>query len=162
MSSMPEPEPLLLQAVEVAQSARDNGNHPFGALLADRTGRVLLSAENTVVTGSDATGHAETNLVRLATAHHSTAELREMTLYTSTEPCAMCSGAIYWSGIGAVVFALAEDELRAMTGDDPENPTLELPCRIVFAAGQRTVAVEGPFDIAEARNVHEGFWHPAV
>ncbi len=160
MSGMPAPEPLLLQAIAVAQTARDNGNHPFGALLADNTGRVLLVAENTVVTQSDATGHAETNLVRISTARYSTAELREMTLYTSTEPCAMCSGAIYWSGIGTVVFALAEDELRAMTGDDPENPTLELPCRTVFAAGQRDVAVEGPFEFAEARAVHDGFWHP--
>ena len=157
---MPESERLLLQAVTVARSARANGNHPFGALLADRAGRVLLSAENTVVTESDATGHAETNLVRLATARYSTAELRGMTLYTSTEPCAMCSGAVYWSGIGSVVFALAEDELRAMTGDDPENPTLELPCRTVFAAGRRAVAVEGPFEIAGAREVHAGFWHP--
>lgn len=159
---MPEPERLLRKAVAIAQSARNNGNHPFGALLADNTGRVLLSAENTVVTGSDATGHAETNLVRLATARYSTAELRETTLYTSTEPCAMCAGAIYWSGIGTVVFALAEDALRAMTGDDPENPTLELPCRSVFAAGRRPVAVSGPFDIAEARAVHEGFWHPVT
>ena len=157
---MSAPEHLLLRAVSVAQSARDNGNHPFGALLTDSSGRELLSAENTVVTASDATGHAETNLVRLATARYSTAELREMTLYTSTEPCAMCSGAIYWSGIGTVVYALGEDELRAMTGDDPVNPTLELPCRSVFAAGQRSVAVFGPFDIVEARAVHEAFWHP--
>jgi hypothetical protein len=49
-----------------------------------------------------------------------------------------------------------------MTGDDPENPTLELPCRSVFAAGRRPVAVAGPFDIAEARSVHEGFWHPVT
>jgi tRNA(Arg) A34 adenosine deaminase TadA len=152
-------EVLLRQAIAVARQSREHGNHPFGALLADPDGQVLLSAENTVVTGSDATGHAETNLVRLASARYSTTELRGLTLYTSTEPCAMCSGAIYWSGIGTVVYALAESELYEMTGSDDNNPTLVLPCRTVFAAGQRPTAVEGPFPIDEARDVHAGFWH---
>jgi tRNA(Arg) A34 adenosine deaminase TadA len=153
-------EVLLRQAIAVARQSREHGNHPFGALLADSDGQVLLSAENTVVTGSDATGHAETNLVRLASARYSTSELRGLTLYTSTEPCAMCSGAIYWSGIGTVVYALAESELYEMTGSDDNNPTLVLPCRTVFAAGQRPTLVEGPFAIDEARDVHAGFWHP--
>jgi tRNA(Arg) A34 adenosine deaminase TadA len=153
-------EVLLRQAIAVARQSREHGNHPYGALLADSDGQVLLSAENTVVTGSDATGHAETNLVRLASARYSTSELRGLTLYTSTEPCAMCSGAIYWSGIGTVVYALAESELYEMTGSDDNNPTLVLPCRTVFAAGQRPTLVEGPFAIDEARDVHAGFWHP--
>ena len=153
-------EVLLRQAIAVARQSREHGNHPFGALLADSDGQVLLSAENTVVTGSDATGHAKTNLVRLASAAYTSGELRGLTLYTSTEPCAMCSGAIYWSGIGTVIYALAEAELYEMTGSDDNNPTLVLPCRTVFAAGQRPVVVEGPFAIDEARDVHAGFWHP--
>jgi tRNA(Arg) A34 adenosine deaminase TadA len=72
----------------------------------------------------------------------------------------MCSGAIYWSGIGAVVYALAESELYKMTGSDVNNPTLMLSCRTVFAAGQRKVVVDGPFPIEEARDVHTGFWQP--
>jgi tRNA(Arg) A34 adenosine deaminase TadA len=153
-------EDLLLAAVAVARSARDNGNHPFGALLADRAGNVLLTAENTVVTGSDATGHAETNLVRLASAAYPGPQLQDLTLYTSTEPCAMCSGAIFWSGIGAVTYALAETDLYELTGDDPANLTLVLPCRDVFAAGRRPITVRGPFEIPAARDVHAGFWGP--
>ena len=149
---------LLRRAIAVAGQAREHGNHPFGALLADATGNVLLTAENTVVTDSDATGHAETNMVRLASARFSPAELPGLTLFSSAEPCAMCSGAIYWSGIGAVVYALAETDLYEITGDDPQNPTLVLPCRTVFAAGQREVAVAGPFEIEGAREVHDGFW----
>jgi tRNA(Arg) A34 adenosine deaminase TadA len=151
---------MLTRAVTVAGQSREHGNHPFGAVLADSTGRERLSAENTVVTGSDATGHAETNLVRLATAAYSVDELAGMTLYTSTEPCAMCSGAIYWSGIGAVVYALSEEELYAMTGADANNLTLVMPCRTVFAAGRRPISVAGPFDLASAREVHAGFWKP--
>ena len=95
-------ETLLLRAIQLARAARDGGNHPFGALLAGADGVVALEAENTVVTGSDATGHAETNLVRLASRAHTRDELAAMSLYTSTEPCAMCAGAIYWSGIARV------------------------------------------------------------
>ncbi|GAA2691367.1 nucleoside deaminase [Streptomyces lunalinharesii] len=149
----------LRTAVTVAQRSRDGGNHPFGALLTGPDGTVLLQAENTVTTNSDATGHAETNLVRLSTQKYDADFLRTCTLYTSTEPCAMCSGAIYWGNIGRVVYALGEDELLAMTGANEENPTMALPCREVFKAGQRDLPVIGPVDLPEAREVHHGFWN---
>ena len=158
---MPADERLLLRAIAIAADAREHGNHPFGALLTDLNGDVLLTAENDVVTGGDVTGHAEMNLVRKATVAYSPAQLADTTLYSSTEPCAMCAGAVYWSGIGTVVFALAESRLGQLTGDDPGNPTLAMPCRTIFEAGQRTVIVLGPFELAEAEQVHEGFWHPA-
>jgi tRNA(Arg) A34 adenosine deaminase TadA len=72
----------------------------------------------------------------------------------------MCAGAIYWIGIGRVVFALAETGLLRYTGSHEENPTLDLPCREVFARGQRQIAVAGPFLEDEAGKVHEGFWVP--
>jgi tRNA(Arg) A34 adenosine deaminase TadA len=127
-------------------------------LLADEDGRVLLTAENTVVTESDATGHAETNLVRLATKNYSRQMLAPTSLYTSTEPCAMCARALYWSGIGRLVYALGEDELSELVGKDPENPTMALPSRTVLGAGQRTIQVVGPVDLPAAREVHAGFW----
>jgi len=148
----------MLRAIAVARSARDRGNHPFGAVLVDGEGRVVLEAENTVVTHRDATGHAETNLVRLASNHMDRDELAAAPLVTSCEPCAMCSGAIYWAGIGAVVYGLPETDLLAMTGTHPENPTLALPCREVFAAGSRDVEVTGPMLEEQAAAVHDGFW----
>src|SRR5262245_61391759 len=81
---------LIRQAIELAASARKNGNHPFGALLADENGRVMLTAENTTQTRHDATRHAELNLVQLASEKFSSTELSKATLYTSTEPCVMC------------------------------------------------------------------------
>jgi hypothetical protein len=86
------------------------------------------------------------------------AELARCTLYTSTEPCAMCAGAIYWTGIGRVVFALAETGLSRYTGSHTQNPTLDLPCREVFARGQKPIVVAGPLLEDEAGKVHEGFW----
>ena len=148
---------LLTRAVQLAAAARSGGNHPFGALLADKGGTVVAEAGNTVETERDPTGHAELNLVRKV-GHLGADALGAMTLYTSTEPCAMCSGGIYWAGIGTVVFALPESELLNFTGSDPRNPTLALPSRQVFAAGSRSVTVSGPHDIPGARDVHEGFW----
>lgn len=151
---------LLRLAIEVAARARAKGNHPFGAVLASASGEVLMEVENTVVTGSDMTGHAELNLVRAASGRYGEEELAAATLYSSTEPCAMCSGGIYWSGIGRVVYALSEAELGRFTGADAENPTMHLPCRAVLGAGQRAILVEGPADLPEAAAVHEGFWDP--
>ena len=153
--------PHLRRAIALGAEARAGGNHPFGSLLTDGRGQVLAEARNSVVTESDPTGHAETNLVRLAgsLAARQGIDLSTCTLYTSTEPCAMCAGAIYWSGIGRVVYALAEVDLLAMTGGDhPDNPTLALPCRQVFVAGSRSVVVDGPALEDEARAVHQGFW----
>lgn len=137
----------LRAAIAVARRAREKGNHPFGALLVDADGVVLLEAENTVNTEHDCTGHAETNLVRMACRRYERAVLERCTLYTSTEPCAMCAGAIHWSGIGRVVFGLSEAGLYALTsdGEHPDNETMALPCREVFARCVRPVEVIGPF-----------------
>jgi tRNA(Arg) A34 adenosine deaminase TadA len=148
----------LRTAISVAWQARQHGNHPFGAVLVDENNRLLLSAENTVVTERDCTGHAETNLVRLASQQFSPAQLADCTLYTSTEPCAMCAGAIHWSHIGRVVYALSEADLYEIIGPSPEH--LFLPCRDVFAHRQRPIEVIGPVAEVEteARAVHENFW----
>ncbi|MGO4785418.1 nucleoside deaminase [Cryobacterium sp. W22_MBD10_FK3] len=150
----------LAGAIEVARRARASGNHPFGAILVTGGGRVIEGL-NSVVTDRDPTGHAETNVVRLAGARLSGEDLRSSTLYTSAEPCAMCAGAIYWAGIGRVAYALPEHVLRAMVPEQGGEPTLDLPCREVFARGGRTVIVAGPALIAEAADVHAGFWDTA-
>ena len=149
----------LRASIALAWRARERGNHPFGAVLADSAGQIVLEAENTVVTERDATGHAETNLVRLATRRFSKAELAESTLYASCEPCAMCAGAAFWAGIGRVVYALSEADLYALIG--PHSGQLVIPCREVLARAGRVTQVEGPsveLD-AEARAVHADFWN---
>ena len=148
----------LRTAIEVAQQAREHGNHPFGAILVDENNQVLLQAENSVVTGSDCTGHAETNLMRLATQHYPPEKLSTCTLYTSTEPCAMCAGAIYWGNVRRVAYALSEVGLYEIIGPSPDQ--LLLPSREVFAHSQRKIAVDGPASEleAEAQAVHAGSW----
>ena len=146
----------LQSAIAIAARARANGNHPFGALLADARGAVLLEAENTVNTASDITGHAETNLMREAGRRFSPEQLATCTLYTSTEPCPMCAGAIFWGNVGRVVYALGQEGLYGITGESPY--ALKLSCRKVFAHGSHPIEVLGPALEPEAAVVHAGFW----
>ena len=142
----------LRRAIALAHAARSHGNHPFGAILVV-DGAVVCEAENTVITGGDRTQHAEMNLLRIAEQTLDLERLRRATLYASTEPCAMCAGAIYWTGVVRVVFGCPAAELGAMT-----DGSLVIPCRDVFARGTRRVDTEGPLLLAEALAPHRGFW----
>jgi tRNA(Arg) A34 adenosine deaminase TadA len=152
---------FLRQAIELARSARQDGRHPFGALVVNERGEIVVEARNNAVRpAGDPTQHAETVACSQAAQLLPESALSKCTLYTSTEPCAMCAGAIYWTGIGRVVFALSETGLMRYTGSHEENPTLDLPCREVFARGQKPIVVAGPLIEEEAGEVHKGFWVP--
>ncbi len=149
----------LRLAFKVANQSRADGNHPFGAVLVGPDGRVWLEQGNGFATeGGDMTAHAERLLASKASRRFGAARLASCTMYVSAEPCAMCAGAIYWAGIGRVVYGQSERDLKRQTGTHAENPTLDLPCRAVFNAGQRRVEVVGPLLEEEAARLQEGFW----
>lgn len=159
MLETPDHETFLRRAFDVARAARAGGDHPFGAILVGPDGAVLMEQGNGFTAeGRDMTAHAERLLASRASRAHGPEILARCTLYSSAEPCAMCSGAIYWAGIGRVVYGQSERDLKAQTGAHAENPTLDLPCRTVFAAGQRTVEVIGPLLAEEAAALQAAFW----
>ncbi len=150
---------LLRESITLSAAARAHGRHPFAALVARANGEIVSTAENnSMPPQGDPTQHAELVAAARAAQKLSPEELADCTLYTSAEPCAMCAGAVYWTGIGRVVYALSEHKLLGLTGDHPENPTFALPCREVFARGQRDVEVIGPMLEDEAAEPHKGFW----
>ena len=151
-------EELMRRTIALARLSRARGDHPFGALLADPDGEILLEAMNTCGTKGDRTGHAERNLMTEASSRYTAEYLADCTMVTSAEPCAMCVGSVYWAGVGHVLHGMTEKALKDLIGPDPENLTMDLPCRDVFAAGQRKVTVEGPILSEESATVHEGFW----
>jgi tRNA(Arg) A34 adenosine deaminase TadA len=157
-AAMIDDEKFLRLAIDVARRARASGNHPFGAILVGPDGAVLMEAGNAHGDAGDRTGHAERVLMTRASLSYAADFLASCTLYASAEPCAMCAGAAYWAGVGRVVYGLSEHEMRDIIGPHPENLTMDLPCRTVFAAGQRAVEVVGPLLEDEARSVHDGFW----
>ncbi len=146
----------LRRANAVALATAAKGRHPFGALLVAPDGETVLLEQGNV----DRVNHAEAVLARVA-AHRMTPEqLWGCTLVTTVEPCAMCAGTQYWAHIGQLVYGMTEARLLQLTGNHTENPTLDLPCREVFARGQKAIGVIGP--VAEVEDeiaaVHRDFW----
>jgi tRNA(Arg) A34 adenosine deaminase TadA len=147
-------EGFLREAIEASFQASRSGNEPFGAVLVGRDGKVLAVAENSVVTEHDMTMHAESNVIRAASRAHGSDALKNSTLYTSTEPCAMCSGAIHWAGITRVVYACSEATLGKIAGDD-----FLFPCREVLGRSKHPVVeVVGPVLEDEAVKAHTAYW----
>jgi tRNA(Arg) A34 adenosine deaminase TadA len=155
---------LLHRVIEICKEARARGNHPFGCLLADPAGNILMEQGNEEASlGGDCTAHAEALLMRKASQKYSKGEMEAFTMFSCYEPCAMCAGAIYWGNLGRLVYIGRESELKKLTGDDPRNPTLNLPSRAVFARGQKHIEVIGPIIELEPElmKCHEGHWHPS-
>src|SRR3984957_14672845 len=151
-------EHFLRRSLDGARRALTHGNHPFGAILVDQNRNVLIEAENGYRPAHDGTAHAERLLATQACRTLSPDILEGGTRYSSAQPCAMCAGAIYWAGIGRLVYGLSEHRWRAVTGNHPENPTLDLPCREVFKSGHRATEVVGPMLEDEAEALHAGVW----
>ena len=94
-----------------------------------------------------------------ASKRYSKEELWECTLYTSTEPCAMCAGSIYWGNVGRVIYGISEAMLAGLTGMMSRIRRC-LPCREVFARGNKPIHVIGPVPEVEEAAVaaHSGYW----
>ncbi len=150
---------FLRLSFDVAARAREGGDHPFGSVLVGPEGEILREQGNGYsAEGGDRTAHAERLLASWAARTLDLNYLRRCTLYSSAEPCAMCAGALYWAGVGRIVYGQSEKGLKAATGAHDENPTLDLPCRIVFAAGQRGTEVIGPLLEDEAARLQADYW----
>jgi tRNA(Arg) A34 adenosine deaminase TadA len=147
---------LLQRAQALAERAMAAGHHPFGALLVGPDHTTVLMEQGNV----DSVDHAEAVLAREAARRFAPDVLWRCTLVTTVEPCAMCAGTQYWAHIGRVIYGMEERELLLLTGNHAENPTLDLPCREVFARGQKDVRVIGPVaQMAEAiAATHRAFW----
>ena len=146
----------LRQANAVALAAMHAGHHPFGALLIAPDAETVLLEQRNV----DGVNHAESVLARDAARQFAPELLWDCTLVTTVEPCAMCAGTQYWAHIGRLVYGMSERRLLELTGNHAENPTLDLPCREVFAHGQKALQVWGPFAEVEDEiaALHRDFW----
>ncbi len=150
----------LQEANKEAQKAREAGNTPFGAVLVNAEGEIVLRQGNAENDLHDATAHAERMLASRASQLFDKEYLWGCTLYTTCEPCPMCTGAIYWTNIGRIVYGVSEKRLLEMTGSDEKNPTFSMGAEAVIAAGQKKIVLEGPTPEIEKDvvKVHEGFW----
>ena len=146
-------EHYLRIAFKEAVRARERGNHAFGALLVDADGEPVLAAQNSVVSDSDVTAHAEMNLLRAASRKFEPDQLKTFTLYASGEPCPMCAGAIVWANIRRVVFGLGMKAIYRLFDADPDAPALPMYATGVFSEAPWPMEVIGPMLEGEAEQV---------
>jgi tRNA(Arg) A34 adenosine deaminase TadA len=147
-------EQLLRKTFELAELSVEHGNQPFGSLLATADGVILLTAENSEIT-EDKTCHAEMNLLRkMYKQAYSEADRANMTLYTSSEFCAMCACATAKSKIGRVVYGCPGHIVSEMAG----GGSLPITCRDIFSRSTRKIKVEGPLLEDEAKKIHLTYW----
>jgi len=145
-------EDYIKKTYALARSAEKKGNHPFGALLVIDD-KIALTAENTVFSDHDVTRHAELNLISKASQKLSSELLGQSILYTSTEPCAMCSGAIFWAGISKIVYGCSAGKLGEIAGG-----AFVVPCRDILIYGQRKIKIIGPVLEQQGAAIHRNFW----
>jgi len=147
-------EEYIRMAIEIAKESKKEGNLPFGCVLVNKNGEVLLKGKNTINTDVDCLAHAEINLIRDASKKFDYSFLNKCTIYTSDEPCPMCTSAIYWSGIGKLVYGLSKTEYYRIVGRDNPNWVFEMPARELLDRGGRKLEVIGPLLEEEASILH--------
>jgi len=143
---------FLNQCLELANESVKNGDHPFGSVIV-LDGKVVASSANEVVTLGDVTAHAELRVVQKAQQVFESEELARSVLYTSTEPCPMCAGAIYWAEIDHVVFGCSQEQLYSIV-----RGGLELKAHDVFKTGARQIKVEDFSSDYRFIKQHKDFW----
>lgn len=133
MNLQTEEKGYLRLAIKTALENIDEGGGPFGAVVV-RDKEIIGRSGNRVVVNNDPTAHAEIEAIRQAAAAVSTHDLSDCVIYSSCEPCPMCLGAIYWSGIKRVVFA--SDRYRAAVSGFSDEMIYE---EIMLPPGERKI-----------------------
>lgn len=146
-------EHWIAVAIRLAEEAMERGDEPFGALLV-LDGASILEARNAIHTSGDVTQHAELRLVSKASRELPADVVAEAALFTSTEPCAMCCGAIYWARIRHVVFGFPADALEEMLG----GVGIHRSSSEILGNATFPIHIEGPILEDEGRQVHERYW----
>ena len=146
----------LKRCIELAKTALENNDEPFGSVLVSADSEVLMEDHNHVA-GGDHTQHPEFALARWAANNMTPEERSRATVYTSGEHCPMCSAAHGWVGLGRIVFASSTEQLTQWL-----DALGVAPSRVRNLSIQeviREVEVDGPVpELAEeVRKLHEQF-----
>ncbi len=151
---------MLRRAFALAAQARARGDRPFAAVIAAADGTVLAEGMSTQGAGGGGTlAHSEMNACgAVLAAGIPRATLRAATIYSSGEPCAMCAAAIFYTGVGRVVYGLSAGAILHLRNARPENAGLSLSCRAVLESAAEPVSVVGPLLEEEGALPHQGFW----
>ncbi|OKP99325.1 nucleoside deaminase [Paenibacillus sp. P46E] len=144
-------EQFIKVAIEMALKAREEGNEPFGAILV-KNNEIVMYGENKINSHCDPTHHAEIGLIRTFCSENNIFDLNEYTLYTSCEPCVMCTGAMVWANLGKVVYSVSHDQLAEIAGSN-----IMISCKeVIDKSPHKPVVIEQVLN-AEGLKVFDGY-----
>ncbi|WP_391209685.1 nucleoside deaminase [Psychrobacillus sp. L4] len=144
-------EQFMEIAIKMALQARKDGNEPFGAILV-KNNEIVMYGENKINSNCDPTHHAEIGLIRTYCSENNIFNLSEYTLYTSCEPCVMCTGAMVWSNLGKIVYSVSHDQLAKIAGSN-----IMISCKeVIEKSPNKPVVVEQVLN-EEGLKVFEGY-----
>lgn len=150
---------LIRRAIAVSETAITNGGRPFGTVITDGDGRIVVEAYGLpTVEPRDWTAHSEMRALREASATMTWAELGRATLYASGEPCPMCAAAVYWCNIRRLVYSVSEPAMRALRAPYERAAGIQMRCEEIYARCERRIDVVGPLLEEEGLAVHRRFW----
>ncbi|WP_391115827.1 nucleoside deaminase [Psychrobacillus sp. L3] len=144
-------EQFMEVAIKMALQARKDGNEPFGAILV-KNKEIVMYGENKINSNCDPTHHAEIGLIRTFCSENNIFNLSEYTLYTSCEPCVMCTGAMVWSNLGKIVYSVSHDQLAEIAGSN-----IMISCKEVIEKSPNKPAVVEQVLNEEGLKVFEGY-----
>lgn len=134
----------IRKAIELAYEAKEDGDNPFGSILVDSKGNILMEDKNTQITKNDITGHPELKIAQRAAAKYDEGFLKECTMYNSAEPCTMCTGAIFFSGIGRIVFGISKERMRELKNKG--GPGIKYSIHELLGTSGKDIEVVGPME----------------
>jgi tRNA(Arg) A34 adenosine deaminase TadA len=154
----------LRRAFALAGAARARGDRPFAAVIVAEDGTTLAEGLSTQGTGGGGTlAHSEMNACQAVIAAGVPRDtLRRATIYSSGEPCSMCASAIFYTGIGRVVFGLSAAAILHLRNAQPHTAGLNLSCEAVLGTAAERVEVVGPCLEIEGAVPHQGYWVPGA
>jgi tRNA(adenine34) deaminase len=128
-------EQYMKLALQEAEKAFEAEEVPIGAIVVMQN-KIIAKAHNQVELLNDCTAHAEILALTTAFSCLGSKYLPEATLYVTVEPCLMCSGALYWSKIGRIVFGAYDEKnsyRRVAGNNNPFHPKTEITGGILEA-----------------------------
>ena len=150
---MPENHDTFMQeCIDLANQAVTQGDPPFGSVLV-RKGKVIAGGHNRTASEKNFMLHAELNILADALENFGPEVFSECTLYSSNEPCPMCAGAIYWSGVREVIYGMSGKTLMEIRGWGLHASGHE----VLLQGTDVVTVVEGVLEKG-IRRIHETFW----
>ena len=147
---MDHPNKIYMEkAIEEAKRAIRGGQYPLGAIVV-LNDKILSIAHTTLHETNDPSAHAEMNAIRIAAEKIGSRYLKDAWLYTTQEPCPMCTSVAVWAKMTGIVYGATKDDALKISKEREDEK---------FTWRQINISAEKIIAKGEPRlKLHKGFW----